>query len=283
MKKSWNEAQNNTGSQQELTTPFKSGRQWLDQMWKWLQWVHFWKDVWKIQNDLRETFMLLPKKKKKRLIQITSLGGVKDMLCCIWRWKTIVLRYNNQFKWKLKLTALIPNVSSLSRNLLVHQGSSRCWRTRKAPSSASWTSPKPIWQPLLQAPLRSCTSVIFCQHTIIPKHHHKTYTKKRKTKHFSIYRAERKEQEETIHRQLPYIRVCLNKNQRPVKRPVTRLSEDTKQKSANSLYSQITENETPIGTFPLLFCWTEDCFGPASFWYVQLFGPYCVRMYYKNK
>lgn len=168
IKINWNEAEN-TGSQQKLTTPFKGGRQWLDQMWKLFRWVHYWKDVWKIRNDLRETFMLLPKK-KKRLIQITSLGGVKeDTLCCLWRWKTMVFCYNNQLKWKLKLTAFIPNVSSLSRNLLVHQGYFRCWRTRKAPSSASCTSPKPICQQLLQTPVKTCTSVIFCQHIIIPK------------------------------------------------------------------------------------------------------------------
>lgn len=118
----------------------------------------------------KRNFHVIAKEKKKRLIQITSLGGVKeDTLCCLWRWKTMVLCYNNQLKWKLKLTAFIPNVSSLSRNLLVHQGYFRCWRTRKAPSSASCTSPKPICQQLLQTPVKTCTSVIFCQHIIIPK------------------------------------------------------------------------------------------------------------------
>lgn len=60
--------------------------------------------------------------KKKRLSQMRSLGGVLSEGRELWCYTTTC--NHTCEKWKIKFTVFIPNVSSLSRNPLVHLGSS---------------------------------------------------------------------------------------------------------------------------------------------------------------
>lgn len=82
----------NKRSHQELSDqPFEGWKKGKAHMWKWLGWVHFWKDVWKIQNytgrnDWRETHPLLPNKGSAKFRHREELKGM--CLGCIWRWKT---------------------------------------------------------------------------------------------------------------------------------------------------------------------------------------------------
>lgn len=64
-----------------VTTPLKGGKQGKARMWKWLGWVHFWKDVWKIQNyavrnDWRETQQPLPNKGSAKFCHGEELKGI---------------------------------------------------------------------------------------------------------------------------------------------------------------------------------------------------------------